>query len=132
MTGNNDNQNVNNPPANPLNDVLGLVKETINGSAATVKEKLINLLVDRELDNRVALLDTGFKKYQEMQTELRKIKPDVEATFDAAGNQVDAPKFSSKGHKALKEAQEKLDKFSKALEKALVEGDFSKLKEQVK
>lgn len=111
--------------------VLTEVSDKIKSSAPQVRERLVAGLVEKEVASRVDLLDKGLQKRLEADREVRKCsKPDVE-TFDANG-QSQATGFTKGAADALKKARESLDKIDKALEKALAENDFSKLKELCK
>jgi hypothetical protein len=101
------------------------VAERIKGIAPDVENKVVDLLVDKEVNRRVEIITQGLGKLEELDRESRKLsKPDVE-TFGEDGN------LSSSGYsKARKEEREKLaqriDKLTKAVEKA-VGGDIGDL-----
>lgn len=101
------------------------VAEKIAGISPAVEAKVVDLLVDKELNRRTELVVQGLTRQEEIQKELRKLsKPDFEA-YDEAGA------LTSTGYtKARKEQRDKLverdGKLVKAIEKALA-GDTSDL-----
>jgi hypothetical protein len=108
--------------------LMAEVSASVKESAPQVRQRLVAALVEKEVISRVSLLETCLNKRVEAEKELKKAsKPDTE-TFDADGKVV-AATFSKSAADALKKARETLDKLDKAMEKALGENDFSKLKE---
>lgn len=93
-----------------------------------VKDKWLDLLVNRELDERVALLDTALKKRTEQEKEIRKLNKPDQKLRDAKGV-VLFEGFTEPKLKELTDAQDKLKKLDAALDLALSKNDFSKLKE---
>ena len=112
-------------------EVLTQVSEAIKASGPQVRERLVANLVEKELAERVGLLDRGLQKRSDAERELRKCnKPDREV-FDAEGKVISAG-FSKEAREAIKKAKEALSKIDLALEKALGGNDFGKLKELCK
>jgi hypothetical protein len=107
--------------------VLAAVSERIGASGPAVRERVVSALVEREVVARVELLDKALAKRTETEKDLRKLKPDVE-NYDADGKLVSSSYSKAKADE-LKKARESLDKLEKALDKALVDNDFSKLRE---
>jgi hypothetical protein len=105
-----------------INEQVG---EKLKAIAPVVENKVVDLLVDKEVNRRVEIITQGLGKLEELDRESRKLsKPDVES-YDGDGN------LSSSGYsKVRKEEREKLaqriDKLTKAVEKA-VGGDIGDL-----
>lgn len=110
-------------------DVLNEVTLMVKKSSETVRSRLISSLVEREIVNRVDLLDKSLLKLREAKKELDKVKADVE-TFDETGNKVSSS-YSKTKYEERKKAQESKDKLEKAIEQALEGEGFDKLKELV-
>jgi hypothetical protein len=88
-------------------------------------------MVEKEVSERVALLDKALQKRFHLMTELRKVdKPDNEL-FNADGSPAQGM-YSKARLEEIKKAREALGKHESALEKALLENDFAKLKESCK
>jgi lysine/ornithine N-monooxygenase len=106
-------------------NIHAAVKEAVAASTAGIKDKVVNLFVEKELKK---LEDAVLKAIADLDTarqEVRKIKPDVE-TFDADGKVV-----TTGYHKAtletIKKAKEKVAKLDAAVQAALVDNDYSKV-----
>lgn len=91
--------------------------------------------MEEELKRRTDLVLKGLAKKQELEKELRKIKPDEKtAGFDHTGKKVVEPVYTAeqvKQIKQIKQTREQLQKVEKALELALnfEKPCFDKLKE---
>lgn len=112
------------------NAVIAAVSERVNNSAPDVREKLITTLSDRQIQERVELLDAGLKKLKELDVAIKKIKPD-HIVMDAKGAEISSG-YSKAVVEELKKAQEAHQKMEEALNLALDKNDFSKLKDKVK
>lgn len=116
------------------NKVVGLLAEVadqIKSSGPQVYDRLRDLLVEREVASRVDLLDRAMKRRRELGIELNKVsRPDV-VTYNGDGTEASGT-FTKDRLNARKKAQEAVDKFEAALERALVQNDFEKLKNLVK
>lgn len=111
--------------------LLADVADRIKESGPTVYSRLRDAMVEKEIAERVALLDKGVQKRFQLQTELRKVnKPDQE-TFNADGSLASGT-YTKARLEEIKKAKEALAKHENALEKALASNDFSKLKETCK
>lgn len=111
--------------------LLADVADRIKQSGPEVYNRLRDSMVEKELSERVALLDKGVQKRFQLMTELRKVdKPDHEA-FNADGSLAHGT-YSKPRLEEIKKAKEALAKHENALEKALAHNDFSKLKETCK
>lgn len=115
-----------------MSNVFDRVKQTVGSSAQQIQDELVNLLVRRELDKRVSLLDSALSKLDELRKNLNKIKPD-NVLYDETGaivqNSYTKAKLDEK-----KKATEKVEKLDKAIESALAlsaPDAFQKLKEAV-
>jgi hypothetical protein len=110
--------------------LLASIAERVAGSNPVVTQRYIDSQVEKEVGDRVNLLDKGMQKRFQCMTELNKVnRPDNE-TFNADGSLASGT-FSKERLKAIKDAKEALAKIEGALEKALG-GDWSKLKEQAR
>lgn len=112
------------------NDLLSAVSEAVKGSTQQVKDRLRDLLIEREISNRVELLDKALVKLKEAKKELDKIRPDMES-YDEDGKKVSST-YSKAKLDERKKATELKDKIEKALEQALEGESFDKLRELVK
>lgn len=111
-------------------EVLSTVAERLGNSGPAVRERVIDTLVEREVASRAEALDKALAKRNEYTRELRKLeKPDVEQ-FDADGK-VTSSSFSKARVDELKKAREGLTKLEGAIDKALTNNDFAKLREIV-
>lgn len=108
--------------------MLDGVAEALRNAGPDIVEKLKQAMIDREVNERVVLLDKGFAKRFTLQSELQKVnRPDSLEQFDADGTRLPGT-FSKARVKEIKDAKEALQRFDSGLEKAL-NNDFSKLKE---
>ncbi len=122
------------PPAAPAPEekdnaatVLSEVAERIKASTPTVRTKLVETLVEKEVVLRADLLGKALDARSAAVSELQKInKPDV-VTYDADGKEVGGT-YTKDNLKKIKEGKEKLAKIEKAIELAL-SGEWQKLKE---
>lgn len=118
--------------------VIAEVADVLAGSAPQVRDRLKNLLVEREVSKRVDLLDKALVKRQQLfiETKKFKLKTGTLIAEDGTKSKVTLPMTEDEVkayEKGVKEAKEKLEKFDAALEKAF-SGDkdaFDKLAKQV-
>lgn len=103
------------------------VNKLIDGSKETVSKKLTQLLVDREVEFRVSVLENLLKARREAEVEVRKVQPD-QKSYDREGKLV-AETFSEGQRKKLQEATTRLENLDKAFTAAVENGDFKKAKE---
>jgi len=107
--------------------LLATVAERVKASNPEVQRRYIDTLVEKEVSSRVDLLDKAMQKRFQCLTELNKVnRPDIEA-FDSEGKLAHGH-FSKERLKAIKDAKEALAKVEASIEKALVGGDWGKLK----
>ncbi len=112
---------------NKAKGLLAQVAERVKGSGSAIQERYINTLVEKEITDRVGLLDKAMQKRFTCLSELNKVnRPDVE-TFDAEGKLVSGT-YTKERIKAIREAKEALAKVENAIDKALG-GDWQKVKE---
>lgn len=106
------------------------VAERIKASAPDVEQRLVDMLVEKEVSRRVEVVGQGVGKANDLEKELRKIdKPDSE-TFNADGSTATAT-YTKARLEELKKTREKLDKLNKAIDKALA-GDLGDLTNLIK
>lgn len=123
-------------------DVLAEVAGALKASVAEVRGRLTKKLVEKKLVVRVDLLEKGLEKKAQLQNEVNAIKPPVKKVFklvdgkmqevEATYTQEEVKKHESETkayNKKLKEATEKLNKFSNLLDAALSGADPDKLEE---
>lgn len=107
------------------------VAEKLAGISPAVNGKVVDLLVEKEVNRRVELITQGLSKLNEMDRETRKLsKPDVE-TFNADLTPA-APQFSKARAEEINKHREKVEKLTKALDKAIDNGDIGDLTNLVK
>lgn len=114
------------------NDVLTSVSDKIKAAAPIVKDRLKNLLVERELENRVDTLDKALLKAKDLKKEFDKIRPDTVA-FDATGLKLES--YSKDVWEKRKKASDAMENLNKAIETALlaeVPDAFAKLRDLLK
>jgi hypothetical protein len=107
--------------------LLAEVADKIKGSGDAVRQRLVDAMVEKELAQRVELLDKAFQKRFELLTGLRKIDRADQETYNADGS-VATQSYTKARLDEIKKAKEALEKHENALEKALTSNDFSKLK----
>ncbi len=112
------------------NDLLSEVSDLIKNSHETVKQKLVSVLVEREINERVDLLVSAINKLKDIKKELDKIKPDIE-TFDAITFTKLPTQFSKSKWEEKKKMTERKEKLEKVIDSAL-DGEFEKLREVMK
>lgn len=114
----------NDTKASTSRTVLAEVAERLESSNETVRTRLRDALVERELGKRVDLLDKGLAKLRELKRDVDKIRPPVSYTAD--GSKVEG-NFDKATFETLKKAREKVAKLEAALEKAFQGQEFDKL-----
>lgn len=123
-------------------DLLTEIAERLRASATDVQRRLANKLVEKQVLNRVDLLEKGLAKQEQLQGELKKIQPPSKKTFalvdgkmvevQATYSQDEVKKHNEETkqyNKKLKEATEKLNKFNNVLNAALAGSEPDKLVE---
>lgn len=115
-------------PKTAAQGVLDVVTEVLRNAGPDIVARLKQAMIDREVNERVVLLDKAFAKRLALQNELQKVnRPDSPEQFDADGARLSGT-YSKARVKEIKDAKEALQRFENGLEKAL-NNDFSKLKE---
>jgi predicted S18 family serine protease len=107
------------------------VGEKLKTISPTVEGRVVDLLVDKEVNRRVEIISAGLTRLEEIQKEGRKLeKPDVEA-YDDGGN-LSSAAYSKARTEERKKLTERFDKMSKAIDKALAgdTGDLAQLVQQ--
>ena len=93
------------------------VAEALAGSGQRTFEMVKTHLVEEELKKRTDLILKGFAKKDELEREIRKVKPDQES-FDVGGKKLTST-YSKAKVDELKKLADQLSKVESALEKAL-------------
>lgn len=107
-------------------EIKTAVKAKIAESSEVVQNRLVDELVEMEVKSRVALLRDGLATRDTVEREIAKVKPDV-LTYTETGAVANSS-FSKAKVEELKKAKAKLAKIDTALDKAIVNADFSQLK----
>lgn len=106
-----------------LADVAGKIKD----SGEAIRQRLVDAMVEKEVAQRVELLDKAFQKRFELLTAFNKVNRADQETYNADGS-VATQSYTKARLEEIKKAKEALEKHENALEKALTSNDFSKLK----
>lgn len=127
MNDNNENK------VNVVSGLLAEVADKINSdnTGEMINNRLRDDMVEREIAARVSVLDKAFAKRRELSNALNKVNRADNETFNADGTSATSS-FSKPRLQEIKKAKEPLAKLEAAMEKALTENDFQKLKDLVK
>jgi hypothetical protein len=121
-------------PAEPQTGATSLsaeIADRIKGSTDVVRQKLLGRYADKEIDNRVNLLEKGFEQVKTIKTALNRVKPDI-VHYDENKKPI-----HQAWTKPALEAKEKIEQGHKKLDAALTAainnepGAFDKLKEAI-
>lgn len=107
--------------------LLNQVADAIKNSDKTVQDKFTSLLVDKEINARVDMLDKAFTQLKETQSNLKKCKPDQQS-LDGSGKVV-SETYTKAKFEERKKLMDQADLLEKMINKAL-SGDWSKIKEK--
>lgn len=113
-------------PVNSYCSIIAQSRERIKTSGTEVVSRLVNELVDIEVQARVKALREAVSAREVAEKTLNKIQPD-QASYDANGNVV-SNTFSKAKLEELRKAKENLKKIDEAIDKAVMNGDFSQVK----
>jgi hypothetical protein len=102
-----------------------VVAERIKNIAPAVSDKVVEHLVNKELTRRSEAVIQGFGDLDKMKTELKKIKPDV-VSYNLDGSVANS-NWTKATLEAKNKLEQKMEKLTKALDKALVDNDYSDL-----
>lgn len=112
------------------NFILTAVSSRLKDSAETTVNRVIDMLVEKEVTNRVELLGTALEKLKTKRKELDKLRPDIEE-FSAEG-EATAKRYSKARFEERKKAMEGLTKLENAIKNAMAGRDWDKLAESCK
>lgn len=120
-------------PQNPsTREMLAQVNELVSKSVigGTVTTRLRDLLVEREIADRVNTLDNALNKLRDLKRDLNKIKPDQVAVSPEGGK---TESFSKAKWEEREKVVETISKLEDLVERALSNSnaDWGKLKEVV-
>ncbi len=101
------------------------VAETIKTSFPTVFERTAQELAEEELDKRTKGFALLARIFNQLMSELNKMKPDVPAIYDEAGTEIRVAGFSKAKLDEKAKLIEKLKKAERAVKKAEESNDFS-------
>jgi len=110
--------------------LLEEVKDIINKSGPDVRVRVVSALAEKVIVERVELTKKGLDKYNEARGNFRKVNKPDNVFQDATGKKVEL--MSTAKVEEVKKAKEALERIEKALEKAFVDNDFTKLQEACK
>jgi hypothetical protein len=106
-------------------DINKKVAQVISGSNEKVQEAVIEILAGKEITRRTDAVVSAIAELNKMESELKKIKPDV-VSYDE--NEVEVSANWTKGKlEEKKKLTGKIEKLTKALDKALGTGDYCDL-----
>jgi len=103
------------------------VSEKVEMSSKSVKDKVVEMLAEKEVQARTDATMSVLSKLNETNKALNKVKPD-NVSYDQDGKEVSAT-YSKAKFDERKKLLETRDSLDKALTLALVKNDFSKVKE---
>lgn len=106
-----------------MNTIQTAVAERIVGLGPSVEDKVINVMVDKELTRRSDALVSVIGKLEQEERSFRKLGAD-QKTYDEKGGVV-ATYFSKGRVDERQKAEKKITKMTSAINKALEKGDFS-------
>lgn len=109
-----------------IQELLADVAGRISTCHPEVQQRLADSMVEKEVVRRTGVLDNAIQRWQQLQDELKKSRPD-QITVDADGNE--AAVFTKKAHEARKKLLENISKLGAALDDALANGNFKRLEE---
>lgn len=109
--------------------ITEVVAQKLAEISPVVNEKVIDALVDREVEKRTKLIVDSLDKLRSLQGELRKIKPDVGQSFSEDGTETKPTQYSKAKFEERKKLLEQIAKLQTALDVAIDKGDMSKLNE---
>jgi len=96
-----------------------LVKETLESSGSTVKGKVVDKLVNDQIEKRVASVLKGLEDANKLRDLIKKSKPDTQI-------------FGADGSEELNKNRQNLTKLEEALNLAINENKYEKLNQVVK
>lgn len=112
----------------------GTIRETISKkikeSNPTVVEGIIDLLVKEELDRRKEMVKKGVEKFEELEKNFKKTKPD-NISYNADGTEL-ASGWSKTGLENHNKAKKELETLNNALENAIVSANYEPLSKIIK
>lgn len=109
-------------------DIKKEVAEKLVGTSEKVKDRVLDFLIERELEKRTSACLKVIEKITELEKSLAKeSKPDMES-YDLEGN-VTSTSFSKERVQSLRKLREEREKLDGALKKALENNDFSRVLE---
>lgn len=105
-----------------MNSVQTKVAEQLGKISEKVETSVVDVFVKRELDKRSTALVQVLDTLDQLERDLKKIKPDM--VFYSEAGVEEAASYSKAKNEEKKKLQEKIGKYTKAIEKALDKGDF--------
>lgn len=108
------------------------VKDALSKSSAKVRELVVGVLYDAEIEKRKQAVLGVLTRLDEMSRNITKLKNQGTLTFNINGEAVGTPAFTKEQVKGIKEAEEQFEKLQKALSAAFEKDEWPKLIEMSK
>lgn len=105
-----------------MNSVQIKVAENIANIAPKVEDQVVEVIVERELEKRATAIVKAMDILSKFEIDLKKIKPD-QTSFSETGEKISESYSKAKLEEKNKLTQ-KIDKNTKAINKALETGDY--------
>lgn len=90
-----------------------------------VVDSVVNILVNKEIENRSTLLLSAIKQFEELNKQLNKIQPDM-VSYNEDGTKV-ASNWSKQKLEEKRKIEEKIKKIDNAVNKATEQNDWSSI-----
>lgn len=114
------------PETTPVKTIREAVADGLNNLTGRTREAVVEHFAKLEADKRAAAIITGLNKLDDLENQLRRIKPAPQG-FDENGEPVGAAVFSKEQVEQRKKLTEQVEKLTKALDKADDKADFGDL-----
>lgn len=105
-----------------MNSVQIKVAESIANITPKVEDQVVEVLVERELEKRATAIVKAMDTLSKFEGELKKIRPD-QTSFSETGEKI-SETYSKAKLEEKNKLQQKIDKNTKAINKALETGDY--------
>jgi uncharacterized protein YkuJ len=107
--------------------ITDAVAARIAAISPEVNNRVVDHLVNIELEKRTNAIVDVMSKLRDLQNDLKKIKPDLGGYFQEDGTEVKPVNYSKDKFEARKKLIDQIEKYEKALDLAIDKGDMSKL-----
>jgi len=103
------------------------VKANLSGSNDIVRQNIVTAYTNAEIERRTKAATSVLEKLEAAELELRKIRPTFPGVDLATGKPKGEPIYTKEQAELYKKTNEQIEKLTKALEKAIVSNDFTKV-----